>query len=375
MGMAASQARFLGLTARKSNIEYQGQQVNQQRTALANESANLYNQMMTLDVPTPPATTDFYKTTYELENSETTGIEGNYTIENLVKLYDGTNRYKVILGYKTTELEKTSYSQFIQGNNLDTEKKMYTFNMSNTEDGTTYDLTLKYNTEGETTTYGSDPFTGPEVEDESGTKQKSLSVTDNVIYKVNSSRMSEIDGAKECCTDISDENPYYFYRIDGKTYFLNRTNIENMVNFNSSETGAKTIDYYRAITKTNNLTTDVEGTLEKSSTGRFSSLAIDNNTKYPANLKNTKFTLNVKQVFNQEGYDNAMNDYKFEKDVYEKAISDINAKTEIVQKQDQNLELRLDQLDTEQNAVNTEMEAVKKVLKDNVDKTFKTFNA
>ena len=27
MGMAASQARFLGLTARKSNTEYQGQQV------------------------------------------------------------------------------------------------------------------------------------------------------------------------------------------------------------------------------------------------------------------------------------------------------------------------------------------------------------
>ena len=37
MGLAASQARFLGLTARKSNIEYEGQQVNQQRTALAEE--------------------------------------------------------------------------------------------------------------------------------------------------------------------------------------------------------------------------------------------------------------------------------------------------------------------------------------------------
>ena len=38
MGMAASQARFLGLTARKSNVEYQVQQINQQRTSLANES-------------------------------------------------------------------------------------------------------------------------------------------------------------------------------------------------------------------------------------------------------------------------------------------------------------------------------------------------
>ena len=54
MGMAASQARFLGLTARKSNVEYQVQQINQQRTSLANESAGLYNQMMELTVPTPP---------------------------------------------------------------------------------------------------------------------------------------------------------------------------------------------------------------------------------------------------------------------------------------------------------------------------------
>ncbi|MGN0193347.1 MAG: hypothetical protein ACI4CY_07490 [Candidatus Gastranaerophilaceae bacterium] len=64
MGIAASQARFLGLTARKTNIEYEGQQVNQQRTALANESANAYNRLYTLTVPTPPSVTDFYKNEY-----------------------------------------------------------------------------------------------------------------------------------------------------------------------------------------------------------------------------------------------------------------------------------------------------------------------
>ena len=52
MGMAASQARYLGLTARKTNVEYEGQQVNQQRTALANESAGLFRRLLALDVPT-----------------------------------------------------------------------------------------------------------------------------------------------------------------------------------------------------------------------------------------------------------------------------------------------------------------------------------
>jgi len=68
-----------------------------------------------------------------------------------------------------------------------------------------------------------------------------------------------------------------------------------------------------------------------------------------------------------------MNDYEYEKAMYEKAISDINSKTETIQAKDQSLELKIQQLDTEQNAIATEMESVKKVIEDNVDNTFKIF--
>ena len=63
MGLAASQARFLTLTARKSNIEFQGQQINQQRTVLANKSADVVNKMLELKPPVPPASTTstYYK--------------------------------------------------------------------------------------------------------------------------------------------------------------------------------------------------------------------------------------------------------------------------------------------------------------------------
>ena len=37
------------------------------------------------------------------------------------------------------------------------------------------------------------------------------------------------------------------------------------------------------------------------------------------------------------------------------------------------LELQIQQLDTEQNAIATEMDSVKKVIEDNVEKTFNTF--
>lgn len=51
MGLAASQARFLGLTARKSDKEYQGQQINQARSQLANETDSLFNNLLTVQVP------------------------------------------------------------------------------------------------------------------------------------------------------------------------------------------------------------------------------------------------------------------------------------------------------------------------------------
>ena len=68
MGMSASQARFLSLTARKTNVEYEGQQINQQRTTLSNESSNYYSQLTSMTVPVPPSTADYTKITYTFED-------------------------------------------------------------------------------------------------------------------------------------------------------------------------------------------------------------------------------------------------------------------------------------------------------------------
>ena len=50
------------------------------------------------------------------------------------------------------------------------------------------------------------------------------------------------------------------------------------------------------------------------------------------------------------------------------------SKIEIIQAEDRSLELRLKQLDTEQKAIQTEMEAVTKVIEKNTSDTFKTFS-
>ncbi len=55
MGMAASQARYLTLTARKSDLEFSGQQINQSRMQLADITNQLFTVATSLDPESPEA--------------------------------------------------------------------------------------------------------------------------------------------------------------------------------------------------------------------------------------------------------------------------------------------------------------------------------
>ena len=96
MGMAASQARFLGLTARKTNVEFEGQQINQQRTTLSNQSANYYNQLLGMSVPVAPSVEDYTKTVYTFNDGALTNTitslvatgNGEYTVSYLLEWND-----------------------------------------------------------------------------------------------------------------------------------------------------------------------------------------------------------------------------------------------------------------------------------------------
>ena len=106
--------------------------------------------------------------------------------------------------------------------------------------------------------------------------------------------------------------------------------------------------------------------METDGNGRFSSVRFQNDS--------VTYILNMETVTDEAAYDDAMNQYVYESAKYDKMIQDINARTSIIHQQDQQLELRLKQLDTEQNALSTEMEAVQKIVQNNVKDTFKTFN-
>ncbi len=374
MGMAASQARFLGLTARKSNVEYQGQQVNQQRTSLANESANLYNQMMDLTVPTPPSTNDYYTTTFVLEDSAFDNGE-NYKFVNATKTYNTQvpNQYSITLSQKVSSnvTDSRSYAIGVTTKNEGVQKCSLATHGNNTTG-----ISLTYNP-SDIAAYKKET---KETKDDEGNVTGSTStwVQQNInnyqIYElVDGVNFPELDLAKEAL----DEDAAYFYTdSNGKYVYLTQSQLNAMFEVEGEptvENPLTTVTFGTYRTKSEEKSFPVYATLETAqTTGRYTTITVAEDETY-GNLSGKTFALDTVQEFDENAYNDAFNDYEYEKAEYEKAISDINSQTEIIQAEDQQLELRLQQLDTEQKAISTEIDSVTKVIEDNVDKTFKVF--
>ena len=85
-------------------------------------------------------------------------------------------------------------------------------------------------------------------------------------------------------------------------------------------------------------------------------------------------TPEVVTEMDSDAYDQAMVEYEYKKEVYDKEMNDANAKVKIIQAQDQKLEVRLKQLDTEQKALQTEIDAIKSVRDKAIESSFRTFS-
>ena len=185
------------------------------------------------------------------------------------------------------------------------------------------------------------------------------------------------DNIKTSILDCFDGNNYtggiYSFKMNGITYYTTQEVLEEAYynsypqnNSNNTIDAQYKMPYYNASYVDRRIEKEGYALLETDGDGRFKSVKFADDS--------IVYALNTETVTDEAAYQDAMNRYIYEKEVYEKTIADINAKTSIIQKEDRTLELRLKQLDTEQHALATEMEAVKKVIKDNVEATFKTFS-
>ena len=341
MGMAASQARFLGLTARKTNTEYEGQQINQQRTTLSNQSANYYNQLLGMTVPTPPSTSDYTKTIYSfsdgaLTNSITSLIaqaNGNYLI-SYNRTY--TDDYAAVSGTPTVIFHDDDSGNYTVGSDV----------LRVAGDLTGYDI-------------DNDPYLSTLTQE-----QRDALMEEEKLY---------IDKINAKYNNGQDEPYYVRYQKNTSTgqwtpVFYKQSVVENAI-YSESGSSQSTIPAYTI--GTDKITEEIKGVearMEQDTTGRYIAITLNPNGEDPVT-----YTLDATTVTDQDKYDDAMNQYEYDKYLYDQSIQEINAKIEIIQAEDKNLELRLKQLDTEQAAIQTEMDAVSKVIEKNTESTFKTF--
>ena len=415
MGMAASQARFLGLTARKTNVEYEGQQINQQRTALSNQSASYYTNLLGMNVPQPPELQDFTKTIYSFSDGALTNqltsmiahTDGSYTI-SYIREYMDDNAIVAATPSRIVVNPNGEYS-FTDNNSNCVLTSMtpnpngtYTVNYvkSYEENGETkyvevndVSAVLEQDADGKFTNIIMDDGTGAQV---------TYTLTANPTFAVGGTVLRELG--------VADENDEYYASLseDAKEELLKEEEeLKNRLNADYSKTGNDTwlvryvkntstgvyvptyynesvlsgatydatntsVSYIGAYTRgsapVNEEIKGVDAFLEQDSTGRYINITMED-----ANGNMTTYALSTSTVKDEDAYKAAMNQYEYDKAKYDQDIQEINAKIEIIQAEDKDLELRLKQLDTEQNAITNEMDAVTKVIEKNVESSFKTF--
>ncbi len=180
----------------------------------------------------------------------------------------------------------------------------------------------------------------------------------------------EIDSSILDCFNENGEYPggIHSFKMNGTTYYTTFADLNKSYASGSGINnidGQKQLSYYNASYIKQKKYDTVKALLETDGNGRFTSVRFEDDS--------VTYTLNVETVTDDDAYKDAMNQYNYENAQYDKMVQDINVKTSLIQQEDQQLELRLKQLDTEQNALSTEIDAVSKVVKDNIEDSFKTF--
>lgn len=162
----------------------------------------------------------------------------------------------------------------------------------------------------------------------------------------------------------------YSFEMNGQTYYTTYTDLCNAYPAtygNNNIDCQTTLPYYNATYVNQQINTTSKALIQTGSSGVFQSVKFENDS--------VVYTLSMETITDDAAYNDAMNEYYYQNAKYDKTIQDINAKTSLIQQEDQQLELKMKQLETEQQALKTEIDAVKGIIKDNIDSTFKTFSS
>ena len=344
MGMVASQARWISLAARKTNVEYEGQQINQARTALANQTSELWNRLYNMKVPTPPSTTEYTKTKYTFN------------------IGDSQKTITDIQDANYTDSDNIHYNAYVTYTSETVEYK----GIRNTNSNPQVQYVPPTDTNPGYYMVGTRKLTCLNDIDKNSDEYATYTTALDQILKDWPDALVSKEWAKGSGADLT--NIYFWKDNSGEINFVTKgdASTPDTLQYCISHPDEALHSYYA---DSQNVTKSLSkyAIVEYDTTGRATSIQLEGSSAV--------YELNTTSITDDKAYNDAMNQYEYNKQVYEKKVQDINAKTEQIQTEDRTLELRLKQLDTEQNALQTEMDAVHKVISKNIEGTFKTFES
>lgn len=332
MGLAASQCRYLMLISRKADTEFAGQQINQQRTMLANESSGMYAQLTELTVPTAPSASQYTKTSYTFTN----GDNGKTCSIASAKYNTTTGAYDIAYTYNTTSAAKQ------------TAQAIYTVTTDNANNatysrGTGTTLTTLVNA---AQFIAANPTNNDSI---------ALKTALDTIYPTNGGNYAD----------------YYYTQNNGVFQTVTAAQLASITpaTAGNQQSGTLTYSYVNESAEVTQSDTLKGATVTWADSGRMDSFSYTDATTGDK----VSYTLSCTTTTDETAYNDAYNEYQYNEQVYNNTQNTINAKLDIIQGEDKKLELQLENLDSTESAISTELDSVSGVIDKNIEKSFKAF--
>lgn len=388
MGLASSQARLLGIGSKKTNTEWQGQQINQARTALSNEASRLWQEYYQMKVPTAPDITDYSTdqysfndgyNDYEIVDIDKSSSNGKYNSKVTYKYYQDTaigKNYEnqdpqVQRTGATDEKSGTTIQKLPSGAYLVTinGEKQIVQSLDDLDDDTKQALTdagiIKEKTDAQgNKTYvdGSLPQAGFMV----GTTTAQEADRDDVEVEAALKRIAEQFPDSNIAKAINNGETIYTYSKNGTIQYSCLEDLEASVNSSKDTENQLALQQYSTKFVQEEILKTCDAIVDSNSTGRYRSISL-------ADFSDSEFSLHAESTTDNTAYNAAMVQYNQEKQAYDDRVNQIENSRQKIQEQDRTLELRLKTLDTERTSLQNEIETIKKIMEKKVDEVFKTY--
>lgn len=388
MGLASSQARLLGIGSKKTNTEWQGQQINQARTALSNEASRLWQEYYSMKVPTAPDitnySTDQYSfndgyNDYEIVSIDKGSSKDGYNSKVTYKYYQDTaigKNYEnqdpqVQRTGATDEKSGTTIKKLPSGAYLVTinGQKQIVQSLDDLDDDTKQALTeagiIKAQTDEQgNTTYvdGTLPPAGFMV---GATKTQEADRTD-VEVEAALKRIAEQFPDSNMAKAINNGETIYTYSKNGTIQYSCLEDLEASLNSSATTENQKALQQYSTKFVQEEIQKTCDAIVDSNSTGRYRSISL-------SDFSNAEFSLHAESTTDNTAYNAAIVQYNREKQAYDDRVNQIENSRQKIQEQDRHLELRLKTLDTERTSLQNEIETIKKIMEKKVDEVFKTY--